>query len=323
MVKQLLKLSVLFLVMALGAGASVYLTFVFLVASEETVVVPDITGRNVAYGLEMLTGLGLSSRVKASDYSATVPKYHVIWQDPEPGARIKQGRSVSIIISRGNKEVLMPDLRGMGLDHVRIVIEENGLARGVLSEAHAAGVEARAVIAQYPGAGVTIIRGTPVDLLVSLGKRPVAYVMPDITGGSLAEAIDRLDLLGLLPGEIRFEVRDAAPMNTVVGQVPEPEARVLEGSRVDLVINRMNAEEGSRLLQGGGGIRVSRYRLANGFLNRHINVKLNCMGTSFDLIDEFREPGSEVWAFIPAHEEATVLVYEDGKLVKTEVFESW
>ena len=274
-------------------------------------------------GLEVLTGLGLSSRVKASDYSAEVPKYHVIWQDPEPGEGIKKGRSVSIIISKGKKEVLMPDLQGMTMEQARIVLEENGLSPGTLSETHALSAAAGTLLAQHPTAGVMVVRESPVDLLVSLGTRPVAYVMPDMSGFSLAEAIDRIERMGLLPGDIRFEVRDTAPTDTIVGHLPAPGARIFGGSRVDLVINRPDGGEGSRLLQGGGGIRVFRHRLANGFLNRHINVKLNFLGASFDLVDGYREPGSDVWAFIPAHRDVTVLVYEEAKLVRTEVFGSW
>lgn len=323
MLKRILKLAALFVLVTLGAGAGVYLTFIFLVASEETVLVPDITGQNVAYGLEVLTGLGLSSRVKASDYSAEVPKYHVIWQDPEPGERIKKGRSVSIIISKGKKEVLMPDLQGMTMDQARIVLEENGLVCGILSETHASDIQAGAILAQRPASGVTVVRESPVDLLVSLGKWPIAYVMPDMAGLSLAEAIGRMEKMGLLAGEIRFEVKDTAPMDTVVGQTPDPGTRVLGESRIDLVINRPEAGADPRLLQGGGGVRVFRHRLANGFINRHINVKLNFLGASFDLVDDYREPGSDVWAFIPAHRDVTVLVYEDATLVRTEVFGSW
>ncbi|MFZ5564817.1 MAG: PASTA domain-containing protein, partial [Thermodesulfobacteriota bacterium] len=258
MLKRILKLAVLFTLVTGGVGVSVYLTFTLLVASGETVVVPDITGQNVAYGLEVLTGLGLDSRVKASDYSSDVPKYHVIRQDPEPGERIKKGRSVSIIISKGKKEVFIPDLREMTTDQARIVLEENGLVIGMLSETHAPDVQAGAVLAQHPAPGVMVVRESAVDLLVGLGQRPAAWVMPDLTGFSLAGAIDRIGKMGLPAGEIRFDAREDAPTDTIVGQSPAPGARVMENNRVDLVINRPDSGEGTRLLQGGGGIRVFR-----------------------------------------------------------------
>lgn len=35
------------------------------------------------------------------------------------------------------------------------------------------------------------------------------------------------------------------------------------------------------------------------------------------------KPGEEIWSLIPGNKDATVLLYEDDKLIKTEVFDSW
>ena len=46
------------------AGISAYLTLTFLIKSEERVIVPDLTGRDIVYTLEILTELGLNIKVK-------------------------------------------------------------------------------------------------------------------------------------------------------------------------------------------------------------------------------------------------------------------
>jgi len=35
------------------------------------------------------------------------------------------------------------------------------------------------------------------------------------------------------------------------------------------------------------------------------------------------KPGEEIWILIPRNKDATVLLYEDDELIKTEVFDSW
>jgi hypothetical protein len=61
----------------------------------------------------------------------------------------------------------------------------------------------------------------------------------------------------------------------------------------------------------------------NGFLKRHIRVRLNSFGLSQDIFDGLMKPGEEVWLLIPKSANATVMLYGDNKLIKTEVFDTW
>ena len=99
-------------------GISAYLTLTLIIKSEDTVVVPYLVGKDVVYVLELLTDLGLNTKVKGSEYSADVPKNNVIFQEPAPGAEIKKGRDVRIIISKGPKSILMPNIKGLSVQEV-------------------------------------------------------------------------------------------------------------------------------------------------------------------------------------------------------------
>ena len=74
MISRILKLAALFFLFVLIAGTSAYLTLTLIIKSEDTVVVPDLSGKNVVYVLELLTDLGLNTKVKGSEYSADVPE---------------------------------------------------------------------------------------------------------------------------------------------------------------------------------------------------------------------------------------------------------
>jgi len=91
-ISRIFKLSTLFFLFVLIVGASAYLTLALIIKSEDTVVVPDLSGKNVVYVLKLLTDLGLNTKVKGSEYSADIPENNVIFQEPEPGAEIKKGR---------------------------------------------------------------------------------------------------------------------------------------------------------------------------------------------------------------------------------------
>jgi beta-lactam-binding protein with PASTA domain len=321
-ISRILKFGSLFFLFVLIVGASAYLTLTLIIKSEDTIVVPDLSGKNVVYVLELLTDLGLNTKVKGSEYSADVPENNVIFQEPEPGAEIKKGRDVRIIISKGVKSILMPNLKGLSLRQARIILEENNLRRGEISSTNSNTIKKDEIIAQVPSQGTMITRGQGVDLLVSMGIKPRAYKMPDLIGLSFNSAITMIESIDLVLGEIKTHFHEGKPFNTVVAQESPSGYCVTQGSTVNLVINRKSVQKGHNYLNESQGGDLFRYRLKDGFLKRHIRVRLNSFGVSADLFDDFMKPGEEIWLLIPRKNDATVFLYEDGELLKTFVYDA-
>jgi beta-lactam-binding protein with PASTA domain len=322
MISRILKFGSLFFLFVLIVGASAYLTLTLIVKSEDTVVVPDLLGKNVVYVLELLTDLGLNTKVKGSEYSTEVPENNVIFQEPEPGAEIKKGRDVRIIISKGAKSILMPNLKGLSLRQARIILEENSLHRGEISSTYSNTIRKDEIIAQVPSQGTMITRCQGVDLLVSMGVRPRVYKMPDLIGLSFNTAITMIENIDLVLGEIKTHFHEGKPLNTVVAQESPSGYYVTQGSTVNIVINRKSIQKGHSYLNESQGVGLFRYRLKDGFLKRHIRVRLNSFGVSADLFDDFMKPGEEIWLLIPRKNDATVFLYEDGELLKTLVYDA-
>ena len=118
---RIVKLALLFIGFSVIVGVGAYLAVVFLVESEETVIVPDLIGKDVVYCLELLTDMGLDVKVKDSEYSDTVANHHVIDQEPEPGAVIKKGRDINLFLSKGKKYIQLPDLRRGPLNQAGLI----------------------------------------------------------------------------------------------------------------------------------------------------------------------------------------------------------
>lgn len=321
MISRVLKIAILLFVFILVVGASAYLTLTMIIKSEDTVVVPDLAGKNVVYVLELLTDLGLNTKVEGSEYSTEMPKNNVIFQDPEPGSEIKKGRDVRIIISKGPKSILMPNLEKLPVQQARIILEENSLCQGQISSTYSNHIKKDSVIAQVPSAGTMITRTECVNLLVSLGIRPQAYKMPDLEGRSLDGAIPLIESSNLILGKITSVFYKDKPLNTIIAQEPLSGYSVTEGGAVDLVINRKPGQKDHGYLAGSPGGSFFRYRVNDGFLKRHIRVVLNSFGVSNTIFDEFIQPGKEIWLIIPKNNYSTVFLYEDDKLIKTQVYD--
>ena len=323
MITRIIKISTFIIVLILIIGVSAYFTLTLIIKSEDTVVVPDLVGKKVLYVLEILTDLKLNAKIKGSEYSSGIPADHVIFQEPEPGSEIKIGRDVRIIISKGTKTILMPNLQGLSIQQARIILEENGLHLGELSTIYSKNIKKDGIIAQSASQGSIITRGAHIDLLVSRGMRPKAYMMLDLKGLSLEDAIFLIEKNNLLLGEIKFYPHEDKPKNVIVSQEPLSGHRVVEGTFVNIIINREHSRMEEQYLHAAKGASIFRYRLSDGFLKRHILVRLNSFGLSIDLFDNFAKPGEEILLIVPKNHDSTILLYENGKLIKTQVFNSW
>ena len=304
----------------LGVTAvSAYLTLIFLIKSEDSVIVPDLVGRDVIYALEILTDLGLNIKVKGSEYSGDIAKNHVIFQEPGPGAEIKVGRDVRILLSKGTKNILMPNLKGLSIRHANLAIQENGLCQGRTSYTHYGQSLARdAVISQVPGPDQWVNRGSCVDLLVSLGPRPRAFEMRKLEGLSLDEAVYLVEQSNLAVGNIKYAYDRSKAEHTIIDQMPKYGYRITEKETVDLVVNRNPAGQKRVAGQDESSQGVFVHRLAPGFFKRRVQVKLELSGITGEIFDELVEPGKEVWLIVPTSTPATLFCYVDGELVRTQ-----
>jgi beta-lactam-binding protein with PASTA domain len=317
------KIAGLALAFIFVAGISAYLSLTLIIKSEDTVIVPNLEGKDVVYALELLTELELNTKVRGSEYTNDVPKNYVIFQEPQPGAEIKKGRDVKIILSKGPKTLFMPNLLALSIQQADILLEENGMCQGELSRTYHSRVEKDHVIAQVPAQGAMISRGECVDVLVSMGARPRAFKMPDLIGLTLEDALQSIEKVELVIGEIKSAFQKNKPRNSIVKQSPIPGDRVIALNPVSLLINREPQKERPGQLHGQATGSLFSYRLDSGFLKRRIRVSLNSAGFTNDLFDDFVKAGEEIWLLIPRDQEATVFLYENDRLIKTQTYDAY
>lgn len=313
--KPLFKIGVLSCLFIALAGITGYLTLRLIIRSEDVVVVPDLVGKDVVYALELLTDLGLNTKVRGYEYRADIPKNHVAGQEPGPGAEVKKDRDIRIIVSKGPETVIVPNLVGVGVREANIVMEDNGLVKGVVSKTYSKGAVRGEVISQVPPPGEVVKRGDAIDLLIGLGRRPVRFKMPYLDGLAPEDAILILERSQLNLGRIRYVQRDDMPKDVVVEQDPRSGFPVVSGRLVNLTVNRKE-----KVLLRDKGLYLFRHHVCHGFLKKHIRLRINAFGMLYDLYEVFGNPGEEIWMLLPKHRETTFFLYEDGELTLSHSF---
>ncbi len=318
MFRRALKITAMMLVFMLMAGAGTYMSVHLLIRGENKVVVPMLVGKQVVHALELLTDLGLNTKVKELRFDPSVPKHHIIAQLPEPGTEIKRGRDVRLVISRGARTVVYPNLAGIDLPQAQILLEQNGLRQGNVSHVYHPDRPKQSIVTQDPPAGHRGLRGNAIDLLVSKGPAPVSIRMLDLKGLGLNQAIAAIEKDRLILGNITTFSDPSVADDTVTSQVPAAGHRVDVGCLIDITISRQVKK---RTRFSSSSAHLFRYRVMQGFLRQHVRIRINRPGASFDLFNGFARPGNEIWLLVPTDVSTTLFLYLDGVLAKTEHYD--
>lgn len=229
------------MIAALGLlfGLTGWLTLQWIVGGEE-VEVPALVGRPLAEAESAVGALGLRLEVESRRLSdPEVPASAVLRQFPGPGTALNARRTVRVILSSGPPRVAAMSKVGDFASEARITLQQAGQEIDYVAYVHAPDVEADRVVAQEPDP-VELAPGTtrPQRLLVSLGPRPPAYVMPDLLGLPRERVEAFLRRNGFRIGNVTQRSSPTLPPGTVVNQVPSQGFRVAQGAVVHLEVTR-------------------------------------------------------------------------------------
>lgn len=315
-----IKILAIFVVVVIVTGAGAYLALTTMIKGEDAVMVPELESKDILYALKVLSDLGLNTKVNGSEYNELIPENHIIYQEPASGARIKKGRDVRLILSKGLQIVTMPNVQKLSVQQANVILEENGLCSDHSARTYDASTAPGDVIAQTPRPGTMVHRGRCANLLVSRGPRPRTYMMPELGRHSIEDAILMVERTGLVVAKISTVSRPGTLRQAVFDQRPPAGSRVTEGSPVEIMVNRGSGFKTESTTSGRIRVGFFRHRLNPGFLKKRIRVRLNSMGELTDVFDNYVRPGEEIWLLIPTNEDTMVLVYENDTLVSTQMF---
>ncbi|HEX2041998.1 MAG TPA: PASTA domain-containing protein [Acidimicrobiales bacterium] len=136
-------------------GSAVDLT---LSAGPSPRLVPDLKGQSYEAAAAALGRQGLKA-ARADDYSDTVPQGQVIGTNPQAGASVERGSTVSVVVSRGQPEV--PALRGLSVADATAKLAAADLRLG-----NVYGPPGGRVFHTIPNAGTKVKAGTTVTLFI-------------------------------------------------------------------------------------------------------------------------------------------------------------
>jgi eukaryotic-like serine/threonine-protein kinase len=193
--------------------------------------VPRVTGKQLVAARAIMERAGFD--VQTERVQSAQPFDQVLDQDPNAGEEAEVGSEVTLEVSGGPGDVLVPPVAGLTEVEAVKAIHKAGLEVRTDPE-FSDRVKKGNAIRTFPKEGVTITKGTRVRLLVSQG--PEQVTVPDVTGLSRDSAEARLRDVHLEVSVDEEESEDVAE-GDVISQSPSAGSEVARNSRVTITVS--------------------------------------------------------------------------------------
>ena len=202
--------------------------------------------RSVVNGIEVPNVVGLSEADASAQlrafkvvvnraHDSKIPIDRVASQNPLATSRAKKGTVVTITISDGPGDVLVPmDLIGMTLTDARDALAAAGLTVASI-DAIPSDKSIGTVLGVDPVGGSTLTAGSGVTLQIANGN----VAVPNLVGQSAIQARTTLTQAGFLMREI-YSYDANQPNGVVLAQAPAPDTQLQLGSQITVTINKQS-----------------------------------------------------------------------------------
>lgn len=231
--KRILAFLVALLLLAAGGAFGAWKMGVF----SPTKPAPDLLDRTLEDAMEVAAEEGFKLKQGKDVYSSEYAEGRVCVQDPEPGKEMPKEGTITINISKGPKDGLVPKVVGMQRDQVEAFLKEQGYELGTV-KTKTSPEEEGLVLEQTPEAGSSAEKETKIDIVVSDGKGKEMGTVPSVTKLSLKEAEKQIQSAGFERGEVTYSYNDNIGKGYVIYQQWQAGMQLEKGTTIDLEVSR-------------------------------------------------------------------------------------
>jgi serine/threonine-protein kinase len=281
-----------------------------LVHNRKTQTVPDLKGRSLAAALDLLAPLNVGLRKTGVEFDAAVPISSILRQDPPAGTVVREGKTVRVVVSQGGQTVQAPTTIGLPLRNAEMMLRQNQLSLGEVSEAYSLKSEKGTVLSQDPKGETSVERDTLVNLVVSGGAPPAGVLlMPDFQRKTLDE-VQAWAAGANVKVDVKSDPSSLFPSGTVLTQSLAPDAALSPDATVSVTIS---GHKGAAL---SAASKMFHYELSQGGSDSQVRIVIVDKYGERELFNGLRSPGSKIEVPVQTAGGARVKIYLNGILVE-------
>ena len=181
--RKRLKIALAVLILVLGTQIFLFVKFFLggFGSNNDQVFAPELYNLTLDEAQRSLDDLNLNIRVNIEDeYSNEVEKGKIINQQPMAGHELKEGDTVTIVLSKGPKKANVPNVVGLTLEEAENILKENKLSLGNIKYEYSDAYNKGVVIEQDPKSGNEINQEwESINVVVSKGQKEEVVQPPE------------------------------------------------------------------------------------------------------------------------------------------------
>ncbi|MBT8196543.1 MAG: PASTA domain-containing protein [Bacteroidia bacterium] len=209
----------------------------------EAISVPDFIEMNVTDLDEFLRDKKFRYKISdSSTYNPEVPAGTIIDQDPLPGKKVKENRTIYLNITKNvAPKIKMPDIIGVQQRQAIATLKSYGLVVG--GQTYIPDIQKNCVLqmkvrGKNVKPGQAISKGTKIDLVIADGFGETTIEVPDLNGMPLDEVTFLIQGQSLHLGSVIFDAGADSATATVYKQYPKfiEGERIAQGEAIDIYL---------------------------------------------------------------------------------------
>lgn len=232
-------------------GVAAFKIFSSGTSSNKEVQVPNIVGMKEDDAKKELDKLNLVL-VEGGTDTSDQPEGTILQMKPDSGTMVKEKSEIRVIVSKGGKKTLMPDLVGYDVDKGNTILSAFGLKIGDKTEDFSDDVPKGQIISQKPTKDTEVTSGDKVSVVVSKGPEVKLTKVPSVKGLTADDAKSKLEGANLKVVPSTKETQNQSENGIVLDQSIDANSRVEQGTSVTITVGNYVQKQAPPAVNGPG-----------------------------------------------------------------------
>ena len=202
--------------------------------NSKEIVIPNVIGSKFDDAKKQFEALGLKLEIKATEKSDK-PENTILETDPKADMKVKKGAIINAIVSAGEEQIDMPDLRNYERTSIEQKLKSKGLNNYIITEEYNDTIEVGYFIRQNPAAGTKISKNTEINIVVSKGPETKFIDVENVIDKTLSDAKEALKGFDI---RIIEEVTHDETKDGIVLSQDNQGKKLQEGSTVTITVGK-------------------------------------------------------------------------------------
>lgn len=198
---------------------------------------PDFLDKTMEEAQAIAEEEGFTLKQGKDIYSNEVNEGRICLQDPAPGTETPKGGTITVNVSKGSKEGMVPNIVGMQEDQVEEFLKQYGYILGNV-KIETSPEEAGTVLEQDPTAGSPLDKESKINIIVSDGKGTEKATVPSVTNLSLKEAKKEITAAGFTVGRVDYDWSNSVDKGYVMYQQYQANSLLDKGTSIDIQVSK-------------------------------------------------------------------------------------